>query len=582
MAQTKIDVKRHSASHLLAMAVLDMFPEAKLGIGPSIENGFYYDFLLPRSITPDDLSALEGKIKKLIQVKQKFTKESLNFEQGITLFEKLRQPLKLELIEELKSGARESADEAVTIYKTGDFVDLCAGPHIKDSSEINPAGLKLTKVSGAYWKGDQKREQLQRIYGLYFDTKKELDDYLLIMEEAAKRDHRVLGEKLGLFRFEPSGPGFPFLLPNGTVLYNALVGRVREILNSGEYGTYQEIKTPLILSEQLWKNSGHWAHYKENMYFTEIDSRGYAVKPMNCPGAILIYKSGLYSYRDLPIRLAEFGIVHRHELSGVLSGLFRVRSFTQDDAHVFCTEDQIQFEIENLIKLIIGFYKELGLTDIRMELSTRPEDFMGAQETWDRAEIILQKAMKDQGLDFKINPKDGAFYGPKIDFHSKDVIGRSWQFGTIQLDFQMPEKFDLNYIGEDGKKHRPVMIHRVVLGAVERFMAVIIEHFAGAFPLWLAPVQLKLLPITTDQNEYAQSIRKTLAKAGFRVQADLRSESLGKKIHDGETLKIPYLIIVGKNEVQNETISLRPREGEEIKDLKISDLISKLNEELAK
>ncbi|GAW92293.1 threonine--tRNA ligase [Calderihabitans maritimus] len=540
-------VYRHSTAHILAQAVQRLFPGTKLGIGPAIENGFYYDFDLKQTFTPEDLAAIEEEMKKIIEADYPFEREEMTREEAIKFFSDRGEVYKVELINEL------SEDTPLSIYRQGEFVDLCAGPHVPSTGYIK--AVKLLSVAGAYWRGDEKNRMLQRIYGTSFPKKSQLDEHLTRLEEARKRDHRKLGAQLGLFSIMEEGPGFPFFHPKGMILRNELEKFWREEhIKRG----YQEIKTPIILNRDLWERSGHWEHYKENMYFTEIDDRDYAIKPMNCPGAILIYKTEQHSYRDFPLRLAELGLVHRHERSGVLHGLMRVRAFTQDDAHIFMLPTQITSEIKGVIDLVDYFYKIFGF-DYHVELSTRPEKSMGSDEIWDRAIAALKKALEEKNMNYVINEGDGAFYGPKIDFHLRDSLGRTWQCGTIQLDFLMPEKFDLTYIGEDGQKHRPVMIHRVVFGSMERFMAILTEHYGGAFPTWLAPVQVKLLPIADRHQSYAFELKERMQQRGIRVEVDDRNEKIGYKIREAQLQKIPYMLIVGDKEVENETVAVRKR-----------------------
>jgi len=540
-------VFRHSSSHILAQAVKRLYPEAKFAIGPAIENGFYYDFDVPESFTPQDLEKIEAEMKKIIAADYPIVREEVSREEALAYFAGRGEKYKEELIRDLPP------DVPVSLYRQGDFVDLCAGPHVPSTGKIK--AVKLTSVAGAYWRGDEKREMLQRIYGTSFPRQKELDEHLRMLEEAARRDHRKLGRELDLFSIHEEGPGFPFFHPKGMIIRNELESFWREVhLSRG----YQEIKTPIILREDLWKQSGHWDHYKENMYFTEIDEQGYAIKPMNCPGGILIYKSRPHSYREFPLRLAELGLVHRHELSGVLHGLMRVRSFTQDDAHIFMLPEQIKDEIMGVIDLTDYLYRIFGF-DYHVELSTKPEKAMGSEEDWEMATRALREALEEKGIEYKVNEGDGAFYGPKIDFHLKDCLGRTWQCGTIQLDFQRPERFELEYTGEDGEKHRPVMIHRTCLGSIERFIGILIEHYAGAFPTWLAPVQVKILPITDRHLPYSRRLAQRLKEARIRVEVDERNEKVGYKIREAQLNKIPYMLIIGDKEVEEGTVSVRSR-----------------------
>jgi threonyl-tRNA synthetase len=561
-------VFRHSTSHILAQAVQRLFPGTKLGIGPAIQDGFYYDFDSEHTFSPEDLKAIENEMVKIIKEGYEFRRERVNRDTALKLFSEKEEVYKVELINDLPE------DTEISLYHQGDFVDLCAGPHVVSTSKIK--AVKLLSLAGAYWRGSEKNKMLQRIYGTSFPKKSMLDEYLFRLEEAKKRDHRKIGTELDLFTIMEEGPGFPFFLPKGIILRNELEAFWRE---EHKKWAYEEIKTPLILNRSLWERSGHWDHYKENMYFTNIDDQDYAVKPMNCPGSILVYKTKLHSYRELPIRYAELGVVHRHELSGVLHGLMRVRCFTQDDAHIFMLPSQIKDEIKNVIDLVDSFYKLFGF-EYHVELSTRPEKAMGSIEIWEQATNALSEALQEKEMPFKINEGDGAFYGPKIDFHLKDCLGRTWQCGTIQLDFLMPEKFDLTYIGEDGQRHRPVMIHRVVFGSIERFIGILIEHYAGAFPLWLAPVQVKVLPITDKHAGYAQEISDMLAVAGIRAEVDLRNEKIGYKIREAQTRRIPYMFVIGDKELTEGTVSVRKRGKGDIGTSLISKVISELREEV--
>ncbi len=539
----------HTCSHVLAQAMKRLHPEVKLAIGPSIDNGFYYDFDTPQPFTEAQMEELEAEMRKICKEKLKLERFELPREEAIKFMEEKGEPYKVELINDLPE------DAVISFYKQGEFVDLCAGPHVDSTGRIKGNAIKLTACNAAYWRGDSNRQTLQRIYGVAFPKKEELDEYLARIEEAKKRDHRKLGKELGLFMMSEEGPGFPFFLPKGMVLKNTLLEYWRECHK--RYG-YVEIATPIILNQHLWHQSGHWDHYKDNMYTTVIDDEDYAVKPMNCPGGMLVYKNEPHSYRDLPIRAAELGLVHRHEMSGALHGLFRVRCFTQDDAHIFMTPDQMKDEIKNVVRLFDEMYSTFGLT-YQIELSTMPEDHMGDEEVWHFAENTLQAAITELGKDFQINPGDGAFYGPKLDFHLADSLGRTWQCGTIQLDMQMPERFELEYVGEDGEKHRPIMIHRALLGSIERFIGVITEHFAGAFPTWLNPVQVKLLPVTDRAAEYAKDVAEKLDAQGFRVEVDGRNEKIGKKIREAQLEKIPYMLVVGDRDMEAGTVSVRHR-----------------------
>ena len=558
----------HTCSHVLAQAVKRLHPEVKLAIGPSIENGFYYDLDAPFAFTPEDLAEIEGEMRKICKEKLKLERFELPREEALQYMEERQEPYKVELINDLP------ADAHISFYKQGEFVDLCAGPHLDSTGRIKGNAIKLTACNAAYWRGDSNRQTLQRIYGVAFPKKEELDAYLERIEEAKRRDHRKLGKELGLFMMTEEGPGFPFFLPKGMVLKNTLLDYWRQCHK--RYG-YVEISTPIILNQELWHRSGHWDHYKDNMYTTVIDGEDYAIKPMNCPGGMLVYKNEPHSYRDLPLRMAELGLVHRHEMSGALHGLFRVRCFTQDDAHIFMTPDQMKDEIKNVVKLFDEIYSTFGLT-YQIELSTMPEDHMGDEKDWKFAEDTLQAAITEMGKDFVINAGDGAFYGPKLDFHLADSLGRTWQCGTIQLDFQMPERFDLEYVGEDGEKHRPVMIHRALLGSIERFIGVITEHFAGAFPAWLSPVQVKLLPVTDRAMDYAKNVAAQLDSQGFRVEVDGRNEKIGKKIREATLEKIPFMLVVGDRDMEAGTVSIRTRTGEDLGAMSLADFAAKLHE----
>ena len=566
--EKNLEIIRHSASHVLALAVLEMFPETKFAIGPAIENGFYYDFDLPRTLIPEDLIILEEKMRAIIKANYQFERAEISIDKALQDFEKLGQRYKIELIQDLAKNG----NEKVSVYKSGPFVDLCSGPHLDSTGEIPADGFKLTKISGAYWRGDEKNKMLQRIYGVAFNDKKELKNYLSMLEEAEKRNHIKLGKELKLFSTHAEGPGFPFFHPKGMIVWNELINYWKE---EHTKEAYQEISTPIILNRTLWEKSGHWEHYKENMYFTKIDEIDYAIKPMNCPGGILVYKSDLHSYKELPLKLAEIGLVHRHELSGTLNGLFRVRMFHQDDAHIYCMENQIKQEIKKLINLIDRMYKKFGLS-YHLELSTRPKNSTGTDKMWETAENALKEALQEIKVDYKINPEDGAFYGPKIDFHIKDAIGRTWQCGTIQVDFAMPERFELSYIGEDGKEHRPVMLHRVIYGAMERFMGILIEHYAGAFPVWLSPVQAIILPVSEKFNSYAQKIFSQLLENNIRVEISDESESLGKRIRRAEKQKIPYMLVVGEKEEKEKKITIRSRGEKEQKTMQVDKFMEKI------
>lgn len=539
---------RHTASHVMAQAIKRLWPETKLAIGPSIADGFYYDIDRDEPVTSDDLAKIETEMKKIIKEALPLERFELPRAQAIEFMKEKNEPYKVELIEDLPE------DAIISFYKQGEFTDLCAGPHLMNTKEVGKA-FKLMNIAGAYWRGSEKNKMLTRIYATAFAKKEDLEAYVTMMEEAKKRDHRKLGKELGLFMMSDAGPGFPFFLPKGMILKNTLLDYWREIHKKAGY---VEISTPIILNRSLWETSGHWDHYKNNMYTTVIDGEDYAIKPMNCPGGVLVYASEPRSYRDLPLRMGELGIVHRHEKSGQLHGLMRVRCFTQDDAHIFMTPEQIRDEIKNVAGLINQVYSLFGFK-YHVELSTRPEDSMGSDEDWELATSSLQGALDDLGLDYVINEGDGAFYGPKIDFHLVDAIGRTWQCGTIQLDFQLPQRFELEYIGADGEKHRPIMIHRVCFGSIERFIGILIEHFAGAFPTWLAPVQVKVLPISEKYEEYAKSVKAALDAADIRSEIDLRSEKIGYKIREAQGQKIPYMLVVGQKEQADGTVSVRSR-----------------------
>ncbi|HOI81553.1 MAG: threonine--tRNA ligase [Thermovirgaceae bacterium] len=542
-----LEILRHSTSHLMAQAVQRLFPGTRLGIGPSIQDGFYYDMEIAGQITEEDLPRIEEEMRKISSEDIPVERLLLPREEALDLFSERDAVYKVELVSEIP-------DELISLYRQGDFVDLCRGPHVISTSQLKH--FKLLSLAGAYWRGDEKNIMLTRIYGTAFDTAEALDDHINRIEEAKRRDHRKLGRELDLFSIQEEGPGFPFFHPKGMVIINRLVDFWRaEHSRRG----YAEIRTPLILDQDLWIRSGHWDHYRENMYFTEIDERPFAVKPMNCPGGILVYKSRIRSYREFPMRIAELGTVHRHERSGVLHGLMRVRSFTQDDAHLYVTPEQIKQEIIGIMDLVRFIYRDVFGFSYRVELSTRPEKAMGDPVMWEKAEKALQEALEDFGTDFRVNPGDGAFYGPKIDFHLEDCIGRTWQCGTIQLDFQMPEKFDMTYIGPDGNEHRPVMLHRTVFGSLERFMGILIEHYAGSFPFWLAPVQVRIVPVKEDHIPYAAEVESRLKEIGLRVEKDIRDEKLGKKIRDAQVEKIPFMVVLGAREVENGTLSVRER-----------------------
>jgi threonyl-tRNA synthetase len=563
-----ISVFWHSASHILAQAVKSLFPETKLAIGPSIANGFYYDFQRDIPFRAEDLPVIEKRMMEIIAQDQPFIRKTLSKKDALAFFRSMGETFKIELIEGIP------ADD-VTIYTNGSFSDLCRGPHVPSTGHIR--FFKLLNVAGAYWRGDERNAVLNRIYGTAYPKKDQLDERLIALEEAAKRDHRRLGKELDLFSFHTEGPGFPFWHSNGLILIHEIERYMRDVLTRRGY---REIKTPLILNEELWHRSGHWDHYKENMYFTTIEDHPYAVKPMNCPGGLLVYKNDLHSYRDLPIKLAEMGLVHRHEKSGVLHGLFRVRQFTQDDAHVFCMPEQMEREIIQLIELVQEVYGTFGFHDTQVELSTRPAKSIGTDEMWKKAETALSNALRTKSIDFAINEGEGAFYGPKIDYHIKDSLGRFWQCGTIQVDFSMPERFELEYVGADNTRHRPVMIHRAILGSMERFIGILIEHYGGAFPVWLAPVQCVVCPITDAQSDCGQKIAEILQSHSIRVKLDTRNEKVGYKIREAESLKIPFMIIVGKKEMAENTVSVRKRKEGDIGSMTVQALLDQMKKSI--
>ncbi|MCT4606957.1 MAG: threonine--tRNA ligase [Marinisporobacter sp.] len=562
------EVFRHTSSHILAQAVKRLFPNTKLAIGPAIDNGFYYDFDSEHRFTEGDLEKIEKEMKKIVSENLELERFELPRDEAIKYMKEREEGYKVELIEDLPE------DAVISFYKQGDFVDLCAGPHLVSTKPVK--AIKLLSLAGAYWRGDEKREMLQRIYGTSFPKQKLLEEYLHRLEEAKKRDHRKIGKELKLFTILEEGPGFPFFLPKGTQLKNTLMEYWRDVHTKWEY---VEVETPIILNKKLWETSGHWYHYKENMYTLKIDDEDYAIKPMNCPGGMLVYKTEMHSYRDFPIRMGEVGRVHRHELSGALHGLMRVRAFTQDDAHIFMLPEQIKDEIKGVAKLIDEVYTRFGFK-YNVELSTRPEDSMGTDEEWEMAESSLKAALEESGLPYKLNEGDGAFYGPKIDFHLEDCIGRTWQCGTIQLDFQLPQRFDLNYVGKDGEKHRPVVIHRVAFGSIERFIGILIEHFAGKFPTWLAPVQAKVLPIADKFMPYAQKIVEEMKANGIRVELDDRNEKIGYKIREAQLEKVPYMIIVGEKEQESGMISVRSRDEGELGSQEVESFMGKVKEEI--
>ena len=566
--QEGADVYRHSSAHVMAQAVKRLWPDTKLAIGPAIDKGFYYDFDSSHTFTPEDFALIEKEMDAIIKADYPFIRKELSREEALEYFGDCDEGYKVELIQDLPE------DATISLYQQGEFTDLCAGPHVPSTGKLK--ALKLMSLAGAYWRGREDNPMLQRIYATSFPKKSMLDDYLHKLEEAKKRDHRRLGRELGLFTIADEGPGFPFFMPKGMILRNELENFWRE---EHRKASYQEVRTPIILSRELWERSGHWDHYQENMYFTTIDEGDYAIKPMNCPGGMIIYKQNLHSYRELPIRMGELGLVHRHEMSGVLHGLMRVRAFTQDDAHIFMLPEQIIDEIKGVINLVDRFYNLFGFP-YHVELSTRPENSMGSEEDWEIATNALIQALDEKGIKYVVNEGDGAFYGPKIDFHLQDSLDRIWQCGTIQLDFQMPEKFDLTYIGEDGEKHRPVMIHRVIYGSIERFIGILTEHFAGAFPTWLAPLQVRVLPITERQHDYARQVVAELEKQNIRVDSDFRSEKIGYKIREGQLQKIPYLIILGDKEVEAGTIAVRHRKQGDLGAMPLDEFSSKIKKEI--
>ena len=564
-----LDILRHSAAHLMAQAVAEMYPGTRYGVGPSIKDGFYYDMEIPGGITEEDLPKIEKEMHRIAKRSVPVERRVMTKAQALDWFKAKNDPYKVEIISELE-------DDTVTLYVQGEYADLCRGPHVPNTSYVRH--FKLLSVAGAYWRGDEKNIMLTRVYGTAFGDEESLAAYIHRMEEAKNRDHRRLGKELDLFSLQGEGPGFPFFHPKGMVILNNLIDFwKKEHTKRG----YCEIRTPLILERSLWIQSGHWDHYRDNMYFTEIDERPFAIKPMNCPGGMLVYKSQIRSYRDLPLRMAELGVVHRHERSGVLHGLMRVRCFTQDDAHLYCRPDQVKDEIKGIMDLCRFIYKDVFGFKYTMELSTRPANSMGSEEQWKIAETALQQALEETGSEYKLNPGDGAFYGPKIDFHLEDCIGRTWQCGTIQLDFQMPEKFDLKYIGADGKEHRPVMLHRTVLGSLERFFGILIENFAGAFPYWIAPVQARVLPVAEDFVEYGKSVAQTLRSWGVRVEVDERDEKLGKKIRDAQTQKVPYMIVIGEKERESGAVAPRERSKGDLGSMSLEQFKAVLDEEFS-
>ncbi|WP_340023392.1 threonine--tRNA ligase [Paenibacillus sp. FSL K6-1096] len=563
-------IHRHSSAHLLAQAVKRIYGDrnVKLGIGPVIEDGFYYDIDIAQPLSSEDLAAIEQEMEKIIKENLPIQRRVVSREEAVELFAQLEEPLKLELIRDLPEA------EVISLYEQGEFTDLCRGPHLASTGRIK--AFKLLSVAGAYWRGNSDNQVLQRIYGTAFLSKAALEEHLLMLEEAKKRDHRKLGKELGLFMFSEEAPGMPFYLPKGMMIRTALEDFSRKLQRADGY---EEVRSPLMMNRRLWEQSGHWDHYKDEMYFTKVDETDFALKPMNCPGHMLIYKNSLRSYRDLPIRIAEYGQVHRHEFSGALNGMMRVRTFCQDDAHLFVLPEQIEAEISRVLELIDRFYSIFGF-EYKVELSTRPEDYMGSEELWDQAEQSLERVLKNNGIEFRVNEGDGAFYGPKIDFHILDALKRSWQCGTIQLDFQMPEKFDLTYIGEDNNKHRPVVIHRAVFGSIDRFMGILTEHYSGAFPLWLAPVQVKVLPVSAVHDGYAEEVRRQLALAGLRVEVDSRNEKLGYRIREAQLEKIPYMLVLGDQEQSGGTVSVRSRAEDALQSLSVEELVQRMQEQI--
>ena len=559
---------RHTASHILAQAVKRLWPEAKLAIGPAIDKGFYYDIDMEHTLTPEDLGKIEKEMSRIVKENLPITKSVMSRQEAIEFFKSKNEDYKVELIEDLPE------DAVISCYAQGDFIDLCAGPHVASTGKVK--AFKLQSIAGAYWRGDEKNKMLQRIYGTAFEKKEELDAYLHLLEEAAKRDHRKLGKELGLFVIKEEGPGFPFFLPKGMALRNELENFWREVHHEFEY---EEIRTPIILNKQLWETSGHWFHYRENMYTTIIDEEEYAIKPMNCPGGILVYQNEMHSYRDFPLRYAELGLVHRHELSGALHGLFRVRAFTQDDAHVFMLPSQMQSELMKVIELFDRIYSQFGLK-YHVELSTKPDNAMGDDAIWEAATEALRNAIEAKGIPYVINPGDGAFYGPKLDYHIEDSLGRTWQCGTIQLDMNLPERFQIEYVGEDGQKHRPIMIHRACFGSMERFIGILTEHYAGAFPTWMAPVQVKILPISEKHVEYAKDLAKQMHRDYVRVEVDDRSEKIGYKIRQAQIAKVPYMLVVGDKEVEEGTVNVRKHGGDELGSVPFEEFFNSIKTEI--
>jgi len=576
--KSQIDIFRHSTAHIMAAAVLEMFPEAKFGIGPDIENGFYYDLELPRTLIPEDLPLIEEKMGEIIKANHSFERDEIEIDQAIELFKKAKQDYKVELIEDLKK----EGENKVSLYKSGDFVDLCRGPHLDSTGEINPKALKLTHIAGAYWRGDEKRPMLQRIYGVAFASPKELRQYLAMMEEAKKRDHRKLGKELDLFSFHPEAPGDVFWHDKGYTIFKELIDYWRGVHRREDY---QEVRTPEIMTKKIWEQSGHTTSFLDKMYkVTTPDEKKWnmLVKPMNCDGGMLVYKNKSHSYRDLPLKVGELGVVHRYESSGELHGVIRPREFTQDDAHIYCTPEQVKDELKKVIDLCFEIYDAFGLELDHLELSTRPENSIGSDEVWKQAEQTMREVLQENDIDHQINEGDGAFYGPKFDFHLKDTIGRTWQCATIQLDFAQPENFDLEYIAEDGSKQRPVMIHRTIYGSIERFLGILVEHYAGAFPLWLSPTQVKIIPVSDQFLDYAREVKKELDAHNIRVEIDDRTESVGKKISDNIKDRTPYALVVGEKEIESKQLAVRTRGKKDIENMEVDKFVEKLQEEIEK
>lgn len=558
----------HSTSHLMAQAIKRIWSQAQLAIGPPIENGFYYDIDLDVSLTPEDLSTIESEMRKIVKENLQIEGEEIDSKKGIAIFKERKEEYKLDILKRI------NREDTIKVYSQGEFTDLCRGPHVPSTGKLKH--FKLTSLAGAYWRGDERNKMLQRIYGVSFPKENQLKEYLELLENAKKRDHRKIGKALDLFSFQPEAPGFVFWHGKGMVIYNEILDYWRHIHEREEY---QELKTPVILSDQLWRKSGHWDHYKDNMYFTSIDERDYAIKPMNCPGGLLVFNNSMWSYKDFPLKLAELGLVHRHEKSGVLHGLFRVRQFTQDDAHVYCTREQMKKEIENIINITLEIYETFGFTNTFIEMSTRPDDSIGSQENWDYSEKVLEEALNSLDISYKINEGEGAFYGPKIDFHIRDCLGRRWQCGTIQLDFSMPERLGATFVNKNGEKETPVMIHRAILGSIERFIGILIEHYAGDFPLWLAPVQIVLIPVSEKHHEFSKKVYDSFKEKRFRVKLDDRNEKVGYKIRDNELNKIPYMLVIGDKEIESNRLSVRHRLQQDLEQMTIDDFLTKVSDE---